>query len=271
VRPPLLSFSIVPGDEHGEEDAEHDHPHEGEEASVHEGEHADKGPIKGDPTFVFRAELSKEALAFRDIEVNVEALSRDRKKTVVHLKRAHGEEISYYEASAEALPESGTYTVTAMLKGISKKGQEMEAESDPLKFELSGAVKKVVSTATPVPKEVHRDEPREVESFPLLPIVLISCSSVIAMIVGVMLTKKKKGGSANVTRYNPPKQMLDAIASLEQKVKSSDIKVGDVKLESEVEAERAEAAAKASTTPEGEGAQQEEGTEGSVTPSSEEG
>jgi hypothetical protein len=91
------------------------------------------------------------------------------------------------------------------------------------------------------------------------------------MIVGVMLTKKKKGGSANVTRYNPPKQMLDAIASLEQKVKSSDIKVGDVKLESEVEAERAEAAAKASTTPEGEGAQQEEGTEGSVTPSSEEG
>jgi len=64
------------------------------------------------------------------------------------------------------------------------------------------------------------------------------------MIVGVVLTKKKKGQVSTAMPYNPPKQMLDAIESLEQKVATADIKIGNVKLESEVEAERAEAARK---------------------------
>ena len=282
VRPPLLGFSIVPGDEHGHGEAHaagshnaaahDDHAHGGDVESGHDAGHVAQAAIKGDPSFVFRAELSKEALGFRDIQVKVEALSRNRKKTVVNLKRQHGEEVVYYEATADSLPEAGLYSVTATLTGISKKGQEMEAESAPLKFDLTGVVKKVEPTATVAPQEVHHEEPKEAESLPILPIALISGSSILAMIVGVLFTKKKKGASLAGARYNPPKQMLDAIASLEQKVATSDIKVGDVKLESEVEAERAEAASKeANAAPsEGEGAPQEAGTEAAETPPTEE-
>lgn len=259
VRPPLLSFSIVPDGEHvhgdSHEAGSHDeHAHGGGQPSGHEAGHTEPGAIKGDPSFIFRAELSKEALGFRDVEVTVQAVSRNRKKTIVHLKRQHGEEGSHYEATADALPEGGLYTVTATLRGISKKGQEMEAESGPLKFELAGVVKKVEPTATAVPKEVHHEEGKEAGALPFLPLALIGVSGIIAMIVGVVLTKKKKGQVSTAMPYNPPKQMLDAIESLEQKVATADIKIGNVKLESEVEAERAEAARKEAnaTQPEGE-------------------
>lgn len=257
VRPPLLTFSIVPGGGHAHADSHDSHALDGVESPDHEQGHGEKGAIRGDPSFVFKAELSKEAIGFRDLDVTVEALSRERKKTVIRLKRQHGEESASFEGTADSLPASGVYTVTATLKGISKKGQEMEAESEPLKFELSGLVKKVDPTATPAPKEVHDEEPKQADKLPLLPIALISGSSVLAMIVGILLTKKKKGSTAAGARYNPPKQMLDAIASLEQKIAASDLKVGDVKLESEVEAERTQAAAKAASAAEGQSGQQE--------------
>jgi hypothetical protein len=270
VRPPLLTFSIVPGGVHAHGDSHDTHGHDGVESSGHEQGHGETGAIRGDPSFVFKAELSKEAIGFRDLDVTVEALSRERKKTVVHLKRQHGDESSSYEGTADSLPEAGVYTVTATLKGISKKGQEMEAESESLKFELSGVVKKVDPTATPVPKEVHDEEPKQADKLPLLPIALISGSSVLAMIVGILLTKKKKGSTAVGARYNPPKQMLDAIASLEQKIAASDLKVGDVKLESEVEAERTQAAAKAASAAEGQSGQQEADATTAPPPPSEE-
>jgi hypothetical protein len=90
------------------------------------------------------------------------------------------------------------------------------------------------------------------------------------MIVGVVLTKKKKGPGSNVTPYNPPKQMLDAIASLEQKLAASDVKVGDVKLESEVEAERAEAATKSENPPQVENAPEDATLQSADPPPSEE-
>jgi hypothetical protein len=248
VRPRLLSFSIHPGDDH--DDAAHgEESHEGG-VGAPEGEHNDgKVAIKGDPSFVFRVDLSKEALSFRERDVTVEALSQNRRKTVVKLKLHADDEGGYYEGTAESLPEAGMYTVKAVLNGTSKKGQEIHAESPPLRFELSGVTAKPKPTATPVVEEV-KQKPKEGEKMPILPIVLISGSSLLAMIVGVFLTKKTKTKAAISTRYNPPKQMLDAIASLEQKLASSDMKVGEVKLETEGEAEKTASAPSSQTPPE---------------------
>jgi hypothetical protein len=55
------------------------------------------------------------------------------------------------------------------------------------------------------------------------------------MVVGILLTKKKKAPVGATTRYNPPKQMLDGIVSLEEKLASSDIKIGNVALETDSE------------------------------------
>jgi hypothetical protein len=249
VRPRLVNLDVLSA--HGAEvtdtHGEHEHggdanAHASSENSTHGNDahggepHGDAKPsqvLKGDQTFVMRAEISREALSFRDLEVKIEALSQERRKTVIPLKR-HTSEGLRYEALTEALPDNGVYSIKATLKGISKKGQEIEAESPPVRFELKSTVKRtdptpaVVVKATPV-------EPKQEDKFPVLPIVVGSLASIVAMVVGVLLTKRSKSSVAASVRYNPPKQMLDAIASLEEKLVSSDIKIGDVKLETEPE------------------------------------
>jgi hypothetical protein len=86
------------------------------------------------------------------------------------------------------------------------------------------------------------------------------------MIVGVILTKRSKPSTASSNQYNPPKQMLDAISSLEQKIASSDIKVGDVELETDRDAEPNGSSAEASSP--GQELQEEEKKEPTETPPS---
>ena len=59
------------------------------------------------------------------------------------------------------------------------------------------------------------------------------------MVVGLLMTKKTKSKGTVSQRYNPPKQMLDAIASLEEKLMPSEIKIGDVTLEEDAEPKKA--------------------------------
>ncbi len=267
VRPPLLTFSILPGGKH--EHSHNEESHQGAPSDHQDDQDDSKKAIQGDQKYIFRVDLSKEAVSFRDLDISVEALSRDRRKTVVHLKRHSSDEGAYYEGTAASLTAAGVYTLKATLKGISKKGQEVEAESAPTRFELTGVMSKPDPTATPVVEEVHH-ETKEAETFPILPLALISGSSLLAMIVGVFLTKKSKARSLASNQYNPPKQMLDAIASLEQKLVSPDIKVGEVQLESEREAESAEPVASSEPSVEGEPVEQEAATKPTETPAAEE-
>lgn len=282
VRPRLVTLDILSAHGAEELDALGEHEHGGDSNShaspeksshgneAHSGDsHGDAGHpqiLKGDQTFVMRAELSREALLFRDLEVKIEALSQERRKTVVPLKRHSSEGLSY-EAVTGVLPEDGVYSIKAVLKGISKKGQDIEAESPPVKFELKSTVKRAEPTPTVVVKEAPV-EPKQEEKFPVLPIALGSLASIVAMVVGVILTKKPKSSAGAAVRYNPPKQMLDAIASLEEKLASSDIKIGDVKLETDPEPTKDEVKEAAPLDP----VEPTEGTppEGTKAPSSEE-
>jgi hypothetical protein len=237
VRPPLLTLEMIPG----AKDASHGHHDAAAHDAATESGHSDaKGDssksIQGDQDIVFRAELSKEALGLRNLEVSVEALSADRRKTVIPLQRSSDDEGAFFEGTAEKLSQVGIYSITATLRGVSKKGQEIEAETNPARFELMSVKKKSPATPTPLQKDEDH-EPKRAEGLPILPIVLISGSSILAMIVGVFLTKRSKSSTPTSNQYNPPKQMLDAISSLEQKIASSDIKVGDVELETDREAE----------------------------------
>jgi len=251
VRPRLVNLDVLSA--HGAEEldthSEHEHggdanAHASPEKDTHgndahggepQGDAKRSQVLKGDQTFVMRAEISREALSLRDLEVKIEALSQERRKTVIPLKRHSSEGLSY-EALTEALPDDGVYSIKATLKGISKKGQEIEAESPLVRFELKSTVKRADPTPTVVVKETPVD-PKQEEKFPVLPIVVGSLASIVAMVVGVLLTKRSKSSAGASVRYNPPKQMLDAIASLEEKLVSSDIKIGDVKLETDPEPE----------------------------------
>ena len=259
VRPRLISLEIMSSHEVAALDGHESHGH-GEESphgaaspgddSTHASEHEGKGDastVKGNQTFVMRAEISKEALLFRDLEVKIEALSQDRRRTVIPLKRHSSDSLSF-EALADVLPEDGTYTVRAVLSGISKKGQEVEAQSKPLRFELKSTAKRPEPTATIAHKETTAETKKD-EHLPILPIALASVVSLIAMVVGLLMTKKTKSKGTVSQRYNPPKQMLDAIASLEEKLMPSEIKIGDVTLEEDAEPNKATPTDKPSEEP----------------------
>jgi len=241
VRPRLITLSVESARaaaEHGRK-GEHEHADEAHpdgEGGHEEGSHgnaAESKIIKGDQTFVMRAEVSREALMLRDLEVEIHALSQNRRRTIVPLKRHSVESLSY-EASAAPLPQDGVYTIKAVLKGISKKGQVVEAESSEVRFDLKATVKRAEASPTAVAKEVS-PESKQQDTFPVLPIAVGSVASIVAMVVGILLTKKKKAPVGAATRYNPPKQMLDGIVSLEEKLASSDIKIGNVALEADSE------------------------------------
>jgi von Willebrand factor type A domain len=248
VRPRLITLDIMSphdaelGDEHDAHGEKEEGTHGGGESHGSDSSH-DAGSglkdssrvVQGDQDFVIRAEISKEALLFRDLQVKLEAISHERRRTVTPLKR-HSSDSLNFEALADVLPQDGTYTIRAVLTGVSKKGQEIEAQSKPVRFEFKATAKRPEATPTAVHKEAHADEAKKEEGFPILPIALASVASLIAMVVGLLMTKQSKGKVQASQRYNPPKQMLDAIASLEEKLTPSDIKIGDVKLEGEAEA-----------------------------------
>ena len=226
VRPRLLSLSVMSPEEaegeHSEAQSHDGHgaaaPHNPEHAEDHgdEGGAEAKAPaLHGNQHYVIRANLSKEALSFKSFEIDVEALSESRKKTVLKLKRSAHDPL-VYEVTADGLPADGRYSLKALLKGETKKFQEVEAESKPVSFELSMVRKKEVHHDTPVPKEPVA--PVKAEKPPFLEVGLVLLANVLIGALGFILTKKNKAGVAVPTKYIPPKQVLEAIADLEEKV-----------------------------------------------------
>jgi hypothetical protein len=233
VRPRLITFEVASPEAMESEEAgdEHNKMRSSEETSSHDdhGSSAKVTVIRGDQTFLLRAQVSKEVLSFREVSVAIEAISSDRKRTIIPLKRAPGESV-IYETAAVSLPDDGLYTLKAVLRAESKKQQEIEAESPVVRFELkSTALRKEVSQ--PVVVKENLPEPKQQNESPLIPIILITLANIVAGAVGIALTKRKKLPTTQGARYNPPKQVLDAIESLEERLKSSEIKIGDVALE----------------------------------------
>lgn len=235
VRPRLLTFDIVSPDDAAGEASAHGHGDaaESEQSAGHDAESPEaKDKIKvvrGDQTFVLRAQVSKEVLSFHGVSVEIEAISGDRKKTIIPLKRAPGE-TTVYESTALALPADGLYSLKSVLRAESKKQQEIEAESPVIRFELKSTAPRKEATRPVVQREVPMEPKREGET-PLIPIIIISLANIVAGIVGFSLTRKKKAQAVQGSRYNPPKQVVEAIEGLEARFTSSEIKIGDVALE----------------------------------------
>lgn len=237
VKPQLIRLEVVTPEEE-EEQADAEASQEGAEHGAHEGspEAVDefaglekKGPkvIHGDEHATIRAELSREALTLRGLEVRVEGVGSNKKKIVIPLKRS-GTEGLRFEVSAGTLPADGTYSLKAVVVGETKKRQEIEAESNGLRFKRI-STKEHVQVITPEPEKEEEPTPKEDGSFPILPIALISAANILAVALGVMFTKKPKvPSSTSSLQYSPPKQVVEALSALEAQIMSTDMKIGDV-------------------------------------------
>jgi hypothetical protein len=263
VKPQLIRLEVVTPEDEEEQEAHHE---EGEhEAHSGASEAADefaglekKGPkvVHGDEHATIRAELSREALTLRGLEVRVEVVGTTKKKIIIPLKRSAADGL-LFEVSTATLPADGTYSLRAIVSGETKKRQEIEAESNTVRFNRT-STKEHVQVITPEPeKEKEPEEKEEAESFPILPIALISVANILAIALGLMFTKKPKvPTSGSSLQYSPPKQVVESLAALEAQIMSTDMKIGDVVMD--VGEEPAAAAA----SDEGQGA-----SEGSTTSS----
>ncbi len=228
VRPRLVSLEIVaPQEEDTHTIEDSPTPGAGEEgADGEEGEQdaealKKKIPVvKGDPRYIFRVELSKEISSFRMVDVKLMAKSGDRRRYELPLKRSLSNQLQY-EFLAGALPEDGQYLLQAFLKAETKKRGEVEATSKKVIFERGSEVHKSDVAVRVVLEDEKKEEPK---GFPIIPLGIVTAVNMIVMFVGMKMTNpsRAKGLSAG-SKWSPSRQVLEAIAALEEKAAAVEI------------------------------------------------
>ncbi|NDD92786.1 hypothetical protein EBZ37_11945, partial [bacterium] len=201
----------------------------GDEAKTSEGQAARL--ISGGEAVEFRVKLAKEALTFRKIDIELVAINQDRQKVRIPLKR-NGSSALEFSIPAVSLGREGRYQISAVLRAETKKGEEVEAESREVSFRFSPKQKFEEKAApTPMHKEVVSEPQVERHSKVAIPWVLISLVVVPGCIAAGGLfsvtSRSKDRSSVAVQKYVPHKQLLDAIASMEERVSLNNVELTD--------------------------------------------
>lgn len=188
-------------------------------------------PHRGAEDSEFTIVVSKEALALKTFRVSVAALSEDRQLITVPVKRlsSAGRE---YVAKAEDLPASGTYKIKALLKGIDKKGAQVEAESAVVDFAFTPRPAHVASKAPSKHADpgAHADQESTSEGYRALviPLVAVTVMNLIGFLTAQrMFSKRRKSAPVAGQRYLPPAQMLEALEALEGRASSTTVPAND--------------------------------------------
>jgi hypothetical protein len=262
VRPRLITLKVVTqahgtkdahGGSHGEHGADHsgdkdladenkgEDPHEGQEKSdskdgegdghpkeAHEKSDVppDSGVVQGDGRSIFRVELSNEATSFKKFEVKLLAKDVNRKKYDLPLKRSL-ESPLVYEFPAAALPADGQYYLEAKLSAETKKRQEVEAESRPVKFQRTTSVEDPDVAVKIVAEEEEENKPKG-EGFPILQLLVAILGNL--GVGAVAFLKVKKGGTSSgpiSAKYTVPQEVSDFIEALEVKASATEVDFED--------------------------------------------
>ncbi len=246
VHPRLVSLEVLTGAESFDESHQHASPEHGhdthtdpqpqQESAHDEGRQTSEDKsFSGDEEAKLLVTLSKEAVTFKKVEVELVALSADREKFVIPMKR-EGPTSRVFAVDAIALPKDGAYKLKAVLKAEQRKGEAVSAESPVVAFSLTSRV-----TRAPAPEHSTHEEEKHGEdkpkgnssNLPVVPLVVVSLCNIAALIFGLyILGRKSSKSSANAQKYLPHKQLLDAIADLEERVTASTLELGDPLLQS---------------------------------------
>lgn len=221
------------GEEHSDEtkaaDAHGDSGHDEKkdaEADAHETSDAppESGVVQGNGRSVFRVELSNEATSFKKFEVKLLAKDVNRKKYDLPLKRSL-ESPLVYEFPAAALPSDGQYYLEAKLSAETKKRQEVEAESRPIKFQRTTSVEDPDVAVKIVAEE---EEKPKGEGFPIIQL-LIAILGNLGIGAAAFLQVKKGGTSSGPVseKYTVPQDVSDFIAALEAKASATEVDFED--------------------------------------------
>lgn len=237
VHPRLVSLEVQTGTDVFE-DSHHaaDSPSTSEVDKGHEQTSGASSGSIGDEQAKFIVTLSKEAVTFKKTEIELIALSADREKFVIPMKR-EGTGSRTFTVDALALPKDGEYKLKAALKAEIRKGEQVSAESPVVLFSLTSRV-----TRVPVPEQQKREVEEKHESekpktsssnLPVVPLVVVSlCNGAALFFALYFLARRSSKSAVTAQKYLPHKQLLDAVAGLEERVAANTIELGDPILQS---------------------------------------
>jgi hypothetical protein len=189
------------------------------------------GAVSGGDDTEFSVVLSTEVASLKSFKVVLAAVSQDRRVTELPLKRISATSREY-EALAQTLPSSGLYRVKAVVQGIDKKGERVEAESQVVTLAFTAGERSVVSTQASGHDE-HEDHdgaksPTGGLKLSLIALAIISVFNALGFVVTQRIAKGKKSASAEVgQRYLPPAQVLEAIEALENRATATSVAAED--------------------------------------------
>lgn len=219
VRPRLISLEVgMSHDDH--------HHHDDKKEPVEKGheEAAVVAHVNEDSTL--RVHVSKETIAYKETEILIELLSSDRRKIKIPIKR-EGDSALEFSTTLHNVKEDGEYTVTAFLRGVTKKGEEVEAYSTPLRvvFARQSAEE---PTPEPVVEEPTEEKSEESPEIPMIPIgMVVGLGSLVAAALISRTKRQTKKSASSVQKYVPHKQLIDAISALEEKISTSSVEIND--------------------------------------------
>jgi len=219
VRPRLVSLEVGVDHDALEQDDTHKESAEGN----HEAQLAGTR-VNEESTLLVR--VSKETLAYKETDIVVELLSSDRRKIKIPMKR-DGDRALVYSTSLRNVKEDGEYTATAFLRGFTKKGEQVDAASTPIRVVFARQSKE-----EPTPEQIvvePKEEKKEASpSIPILPLGVVIALGSLAAVALVSRTKKQaKSNASSVQKYVPHKQLIDAISALEEKISSTSVEIND--------------------------------------------
>ncbi len=180
--------------------------------------------LKGDGRWLFRVTLSSEVTSFKKYEVKLTARNSDRKKYELPLKKSL-DDPTVLEFLAAGLPADGHYLIEAKLIAETKKRQEVEAESRPVRFERVTSGKEIENTVKIVVEGEEKEPATPLPFIPILCVLVANCG------VGGAVFLKLRKGQANVgpiaEKYTTPPEVVAFIEQLEERAAMTEVDVND--------------------------------------------
>lgn len=194
----------------------------GQPSAVHTVKNPKSTSIAGGSDTRFYVQLSKEATSYRDVKISISIKSKDGR----HLKIPVDDRTSLrtFEVTAEEIREKGTYVVQAFLEANDKKGEAIHAKSNSITFTMEEVLEKVHVNATDKHAQAEKKPASVHLRDVLIPTGMLTLLNLLiafgAMTFIKKKTRKKQGG---VQRYIPAKQLIDAVATMEEIAAQRDV------------------------------------------------
>ncbi|MBN8549935.1 MAG: VWA domain-containing protein [Deltaproteobacteria bacterium] len=242
VKPRVITLSVTSAEEDHAAAAAHapshsgpakhdDHAKHDEHADAHGGGHADEkssepasaGSSSADS---FLVELSEEAAGYRDIDIKVIAVDKNKRRISLPVIAAGS---STYRARAAALPNDGEYEVQATLNAEGKKKTRVRDVSNTISYTKVTLAGEEIIHVVEVEKTVE-----EPSASPILPILGLTLANLLGAGIGFLFIKRAQSQlSFKVPDFEPLDDLQAAIASLEAAAVLTEIDINDPRLSDE--------------------------------------